>query len=512
MNDPYAELFGLLQVGERKEPLTPERRAKEFLLELQRIKNGDEVLITGFIILRMPPNAPRDAVYYIVSALPPGELGRLSKSSPRPYAIIRIDEETRIEGRLRSGSYVEIRGLADTYPWGSLRLIRALSIKPLSYSDYWKSYREYALTPLEVEELLSTTVYISESFREGLLYSLYGGTPLLESPREWGEGSEFSVFGHRGREAELITLWRILRVIHSSFPWELQFRKERRMGYSDPFLDIDFTIFNPNDTQFRYYTPGSPTKVSRFARKAIEAKRAVGLLPIPKRANPLDRLVSVAEVPLVFIPREDERPYLQDTRELSKLMPNLIATIFLERAKYGSVSIREKPVGKLREKFEEWLIEKRSEYGWKFDALTIPGAVFDVRSRYELTVRLFGSIGRFRGRLGKGEIRRAMEINEEALNDWMVVMDSLPQTELQKLLNLKEYRSYMPADRGVAKALEVFRDIEATTLREDVSRKEFIRALIKVGFSEGWAEETLERLIREGYLYEPARGKLRLVK
>lgn len=512
MSDPYLELIGLLPVSERREPLTPERRAREFLETLQRVKNGEEVSIRGFLLLRVPPNAPRDAVYYVLSALPPGELEKLGKSSPRPYAVVRMDDNTRIDGRPRSGSYVEVKALADAYPWGNLRLLRVLELRVLPYSDYWAQYRKAALSPQEVWELISTTLYATSSFQEGLVYSLYGGAPLLESPTGWSEGSEFSLLGYKGKESEIVTMWRILRVLYSALPWELQFRKERKTSYSDPFFDVDFSLFNPNDTPFRYYTPGSPLKVSKFARAAIEKKRAIGLLPMPKRADPLDKLVNVAELPFVFVPQEDERPYLQDTRELNELMPNLIATIFLERERYGSVSVRDKPVERLRSRFEDWLIEKRNEYGWKFDALTIPGAVFDVRTRYELTLRLFGSIGRFNARLGRREIRRVMEVNDEILNDWMVVIESLTQTQLQKILNLKKYRGYLPADRRVAKALEIFRDIEATTLTGDVSREEFLGALRKAGFSEGWAEETLERLIREGYLYEPARGKLRLVK
>ncbi|ASJ00463.1 hypothetical protein [Thermococcus gorgonarius] len=512
MSDPYLELVGLLGIHERKEPLSAERRAREFLKHLQELKPGDEATVRGFLLLRIPPNAPKDAVYYILAPLPPGELRKAGYQFPRAYAVVRIDDKTEIKGRLSSGSYVEVKAIVDAYPWGNLKLLRALRVSTLQYSQYWAQYRDLMLKPKEVEELIDETVHTTKSFRDALLYSIYGGTPLLESPTGWGEGSEFSLLSSRKREVGLVTMWRILRVVHSLFPWELQLRKERKLQYSDPFFDLDFTVINPNQEPFRYYVPGSPLRISKFAQRALEGKNAIGLLSLPKRASPVDGLVSMAELPFVFIPQEDERPYLQDTKLLSKFMPNLIATIFIERERYGSVSIRDSEVEILRRKFEEWLIEKREEYGWKFDVLTIPGAVLDIRRRYELTLRLFGSVGRFRGRLGRNEVRTVMEVNEEILNDWMVVVDSLPQSELQKLLSLKEYRLYLPADRRIAKALEIFRDIEATTLSGEVDRVEFLDALLKFGFSREWAERTLERLIKEGYIYEPARGKLKLVR
>ncbi|NJF24903.1 hypothetical protein [Thermococcus sp. Bubb.Bath] len=509
MNDPYVELMELVR-WERKPSLTPELRVKEFQESLQRAKNGDEVSLRGFVILRKPPWAPKDAAYYLFSPLSPGELRELKENVPRPYVVLRIDEGTVINGRLSSGSYVEVKGVLDSFPWGTLRMIRVLGMSAVDYSDYWKDYSWMALSRREVEELIESTIYAGRNFQLGLTYALYGSPRLLESPRSWGEGSEFSVLGYEGREAGILSLWHILRFIHSLLPWELQFRKERRTSYVDPFLDIDFTLFNPNGSGVSYYTPRSPGKVSNYARKFLLSKSITALLPLPRKARPRDELAGKAEIPFVFIPSEDERPYLEKNSEFMRLFPNLLATIFMERERVGVVSASDSLGQRFRRKFEDWIIDKRNEYGWRFDVLTVPGGVLDVGTRYELSFRLLGSMGRLEGAIRKSLIRNVENINDEIVNDWMTIVSSMPQSELDKLI--KEYHEYIPSDRRAARALEVFRDIASTSLTGDVGRDEFRDALVRAGFGGGSTEKIIESLIREGYIYEPLAGKLRLVR
>jgi hypothetical protein len=509
MNDPYVELMELIR-WERKPSLSPELRVREFQESLQRTKNGDEISLRGFILLRRPPWAPKDAAYYLLSPLSPGELRELKGNSPRPYVVLKIDERTVIDGRLSSGSYVEVNGLLDAFPWGTLRMVRVLRMSAADYSDYWKDYSWMALSRREVEELIESTIYAGKDFQLGLTYALYGSPRLLESPRPWGEGSEFSVLGYNGREAGILSLWHILRFVHSLLPWELQFRKERRTSYVDPFLDIDFTLFNPNGSGISYYTPRSPGKVSRYAMRFLLSKSITGLLPLPKRAHPRDELAGKAETPLVFIPSEDERPYLEKNSEFIRLFPSLIATVFMEKERVGVVSASDSLGQRFRRKFEDWILNKRSEYGWKFDVLTVPGGVLDVGTRYELSFRLLGSMGRFEGTIRKSLIRNVEIINDEIVNDWMAIVSSMPQSELDKLI--KEYHEYIPSDRKAARALEIFRDIASTSLTGDVDRAEFADALIRGGFGADSAEKIIESLIREGYIYEPLAGKLRLVR
>ncbi|WP_029550970.1 hypothetical protein [Thermococcus zilligii] len=508
MMDPYQELLTLLR--EEKEPLTPERKVREFQESIQRAANGDETTISGFLILRKPPNAPNDAAYYLLSPISPSELSSTPPGSLRAYVALRIDEKSLIAGGFLSGSYVEVRGIVDAYPWGNMRMIHVTSLRSISYADYWKRYREMALKPEEVEDLISGSIYASRDFQLGLIYGLYGSPQVLESPRAWGEGYEFSVLGYKGKENGVITLWRILKFLHSLLPAELRFKKERREKLVDEFLDLDFTFFNPNDTSLQYYVPHSPVKISKAAENAILQKKTVGLLSLPKRAHPLDDIIGRAETPFVFIPGEDERPYLERGETLRRYIQNLIVTVFLERERVSAISASEGIGEAFRRSFEEWLMEKRDEYGWKFDLLTIPGGVFDVGTRYELSLRLLGSIARLEGNARKSHIKTVRLMNDEILNDWMAVLSSLPQSEVQRLL--RNYRGYIPSDKRVAKALEVFRDIESTTLGGDVSRVEFEEALVRAGFDRGAAVETVKRLISEGYLYEPIAGKLRLVR
>jgi len=502
----YLELMGLLRKPSDR-ALTPEGRARDFLMELRDLRISEETELRGFLLMRRPPNAPDDGVYYILSGLPPSEL---NSTRLKPYLIVKITEKTRLKGRIHSGAYTEVRGTIWPYPWGTIKMIDALEMRVCDYSDYWLEYRNFALSPREVQSLIEDTVYAERSFQRGILYSLYGSAPLLESVRGWGEGSEFSVFGEKGKERGVKDLWRVVRSIFLSLPAEVRLRKGKRSAVEDDFLGLDFTVFNPLQGDIRYYVPGNPLRPSKWALSLVSRKKAIGLLPLPEKADVTSELPKDAETPLVFIPEEDERPYLERSDELRELAPNLMATIFLERERIGGISAFHGEGEKFKKRFERWLEKKRSEYGWKFDLLTIPGSVLDLNRRYELSFRLLGSAGRFRGRVDVGTMKEVMELNEEIVNDWMVILEETPQSELQRLL--ERYRGYMPSDRRAAKALETLRDLAAASASGEVPVEAFRAELMGRGFSAEWAERVIKALISEGYAYEPVAGILKLVR
>ncbi|WP_456365484.1 hypothetical protein [Thermococcus sp.] len=500
------ELLSLLRKPSDR-ALTPERRARDFLMTLRELRTGEEAELRGFLLLRRPPNAPDDGVYYVLSGLPPSEL---KSTRLKPYLVVKVTEKTRLKGRIRSGAYTEVSGVIQPYPWGTIKMIEALKIRARDYGDYWLEYRNFALSPREVQSLIEDTVYAEKSFQRGILYSIYGSAPLLESVTGWGEGSEFSVFGERGKESGIKDLWRVARSILLSLPEEVRLKKGKRSAIEDDFFGLDFTVFNPMQGDIRYYVPGNLLRPSRWALSLISRKKAIGLLPLPEKADVTSALSKNAETPLVFIPGEDERPYLERSYELRELSPNLMATVFLERERIGVISAFHGEGEKFRRRFERWLERKRNEYGWKFDLLTIPGSVLDLNRRYELSFRLLGSTGRFRGRVDSGAVREVVELNEEIVNDWMVVLEETPQSELQRLLD--RYRGYVPSDRRAAKALEILRDLAATSPSGEVSVKAFRVELLRRGFSAEWAEGVIKSLVSEGYAYEPVAGILKLVR
>ena len=502
----YLELLSLLRKPSDR-ALTSERRARDFLMMLRELRTGEEAELHGFILLRRPPNAPDNGVYYVLSGLPPSEL---KSTRLKPYLVVKITEKTRLEGRIRSGAYTEVRGVVQPYPWGTIKMIEALKIRVRDYGAYWLEYRNFALTSKEVQSLIEDTVYAERSFQRGILYSLYGSAPLLESVTGWGEGSEFSVFGERGKESGIKDLWRVARSILLSLPEEVRLKKGKRSAVEDDFLGLDFTVFNPLQGDMRYYVPGNPVRPSKWALSLVSSKKAIGLLPLPEKADVTSELPKNAETPLVFIPEEDERPYLERSDELRELAPNLMATVFLERKRVGVISAFRGEGERFRRRFERWLERKRSEYGWKFDLLTIPGSVLDLNRRYELSFRLLGSAGRFRDGVDSGAVREVVDLNEEIVNDWMVVLEETPQSELQRLLD--RYRGYVPSDRRAAKALEVLRDLAATSASGEVTVEAFRMELLRRGFSPEWAERTIKALISEGYAYEPVVGILKLVR
>ncbi|ASJ09694.1 hypothetical protein A3L11_10795 [Thermococcus siculi] len=499
-------ILELLRLERTREPLSPGRRVREFQMELQRLKNGEEAEIKGFLLGRKPPNAPRDAAYYLLSPLSPSELARLGKDEFRTYLVIRATENTKIAGEVKPGSYVLVKGIIDAYPLGNLRMIHAGSIDGRDYSEYWKDYREFALSRREVLDLFERTVYLRDDMRNALIYALYGVPYMLGE--SWGEGFEFTAFKYRD-DSGLLALWKALKYFHSNLPWELRLTRDKLIEVDDPFLGIDFRLTNPNWSDIRYYTPPTRRGLSRlpkWAARAVEEKRAIGLLPKNIDANPLDRMARISETPFVLV-HSEEKPYFEENREFLQLMPNLLVTIFLQRERHLSLD-REK-AKMVEEEFLRWLRESREDYGDPFRALTAPSGPMNVGLRAKLGRRVFGSIIRFSGRATKRAAREVRLINEAIVNDWMVVLRDHPD-EMIRLL--REYQRYVPGDVRAQRALEILHDLASMSPRGEVTREGFINELVKAGFSREDALELTERFIATGYVYEPFPGKLRPIR
>ncbi|NJE85015.1 hypothetical protein E3E23_04115 [Thermococcus sp. CX2] len=502
------EIMKLLHWAGRREPLNPAKRIKEFQMKIQRAKNGDNLEIGGFLIGRKPPYAPADAAYYLLSPVPPSELAGLPKDAPRAYLVLRLTEKSQVTGDVKPGRYVVVKGIIDAYSWGNLRMLYVESIEGRDYSEYWLEYRSAALSKTEVEGLLSRTVYVRYEMEKALIYSLYGTPVVLGLSQSWGEGLDLTVY-HYKAESELLALWSALKYFHSALPWEMRLRRERVMEVSDPFLDLDFRLSNPNSTNLRYFVPYSRRGLRilpKWAANEILGKRAVGLLPENKEADPTELLARTSEAPFVLAPWE-ERPYYEHNRELMELMPNLIATLFLRRAEVSSINAG--AIEEFRRKYIRWQEEKRDEYDKKFDALIAPRGLMNPTIRYHLSLRLLGSAVRFEGKMKGSVARDVLFINDAIVNDWMVVLRDRPDV-LMRLL--KEYERYVPRDVRASRALRIFSDLVSTSSSEETTREEFLKALIDVGFSRDDAMGLIERFIAAGYIYEPFPGKLRLVR
>jgi hypothetical protein len=497
------ELVNLLRL-ERKPALTPEKRVKDFIKVIQRTKNGEEIRVRGFIILRKPPNAPRDGIYYLLSPIAPSELRKYR--GPRSYLVLEISETTRLDGKIQPGEYVEAEGILNAYPFGTLRLLHARRISPADYSEYWKDYRSLALSKSELEGIISDTIYASYELERAVIYS------LLTSPfvvgAEWLDGFTLSGFkGTEGSKNVPLSLWEVMKYIHSLLPWEVQLRRDRWAEIEDDgLLGIDFRFTRPSKAGPLYYVPhnktliGSKTPVPKWALKTFERKEATFLTP---RAGikPEDEAALLAETPFVLI----EPVSYERNRELEELTPNIMITVMLAREKLGMLNPWE--LQEYRQKFEAFLANNRREYGELFDALTLSGKVFNANLRYRLGARLLGSMARLEGKLSKSLITDLIGIYQELTDLWV---NELPERE--KLRLVKEYERYVGSDRLASRALRIFTDLEATRKDGTVEREEFIRALVEYGINRGKAEEIVDSLLREGYLYEPFPGKLRLIR
>ncbi|WP_297062062.1 hypothetical protein [Thermococcus sp.] len=492
------ELLELLR-EEHREPLTPSVRVKDFLRKISR-KNGEEIEIDGFLLLRQPPNAPKDAVYYLLSPLTPEEAKR---SRLKAYLVLRIDEKTRVKGRLYSGSYVMVKGVLDAYPYGNMRLLHVFELEEIPYETRWTKYKDYALSRNELENLISSTIYANYELQKGIIYALLNA-PTVIGVENWSEGITFSAFKGESKRP-VISLWEGLKYIYSLLPRELKLKKERWEEFDDDFLGIDFKFAFPK-SGLAYYVP--PTKamlkrvnpIPRWAEKHFLLKKASFLSP-RLFVKPDDIMATLGESPLVII---DEVAY-ERNRELEELMPNLVATIILAKGKIGSLNLGE--MKEYRYRFEAFLIKNRNEYGELFDALTLSGKVFNVGTRYRLGARLLGAMERFEGKIDRGLVNDLLGLYQEITDTWI---NEMPEKE--KLRLLKEYERYIGGSKVAEIGIKIFEDLEATSLDGTVTREEFLKALVEAGFREEHGRETIEKLLREGYLYEPFSGKLKLVR
>ena len=76
----------------------------------------------------------------------------------------------------------------------------------------------------------------------------------------------------------------------------------------------------------------------------------------------------------------------------------------------------------------------------------------------------------------------------------------------------RDYEKYVSRDVRTQRALNIFRDLSATSVTGEVTREEFINELLRRGFKYRDAEKTVEKLILAGYIYEPVSGKFRSIE
>ncbi|MCA6214313.1 hypothetical protein GBV73_05440 [Thermococcus sp. 101 C5] len=497
-------MYSLLRSIERL-TISPSKRARDFQRVIQSYKNGELIEVEGFLILRVPPNVPKDGVYYLLSPLSPSEL---SKSDIKPYVAIKVTEKSEINAELKSGQYVKIKGIIDAYPFGNMRLIHVISLQRANIEDYWLQYKELALTKEELEQLIDSTINADYELKKALLYSLFASPSVVSSKRHWGEGVTFSAFKNDTKIVN--SLWEASRYLISLLPEELILRKGNAKPFVDDNLDLDFSFFLEGG---KYYSPSNKSllkkdiPVAEWAREHFEKKQAVFLTPkVYKRISPEDPLAYTSETPFIV----NEPIGWEKNRELEQLIPNLLATIFLEREKIPSLSPSDRMVEKFRERFERWIFRNAREYGEKFDALRLKGMIFETNTRYLLSLRLLGSMARFEGKINTGIISDVINMNQEIVDMWI---NEIPEREMLKVL--ETYEKYVERDfrnKRLEMALRVFLDLEATSIDGFVSREEFYNALVEYGFKPSYAREVIESLIADGYLYEPVIGKLKMIK
>ncbi len=497
-------IYALLRSVERL-AISPSKRARDFQRVIQSYKNGEPIEVEGFLILRPPPNVPKDGVYYLLSPLSPSEL---SKSDIRPYVAIKITEKSRINAELKSGEYVKIEGIMDVYPFGNMRLIHIISLEKASVENYWLQYKELALKKEELENLIEGTINANYELRQAILYSLFASPSVVGSGRFWGEGVTFSALKNDLKIVK--SLWEASKYLINLFPEELILKKGKAKSFVDDNLDLDFPFFFEGG---RYYSPSTKSllkkeiPVAEWARGYFEKKQAVFLTPkVYKRISPEDPLAYTSETPFIV----NEPIGWEKNRELEQLIPNLLATIFLEKEKIPSLNPSDKMIEKFRERFERWIFRNAREYGEKFDALRLKGMIFETNTRYLLSLRLLGSMARFEGEVNTHIISAVINMNQEIVDMWI---NEISEREILKVLEI--YEKYIERDfrnKRLVMALRVFMDLEATSIDGSVTREEFYKALVEYGFKPSYAEEVIERLIADGYLYEPFIGRLKMIK
>ncbi len=497
-------IYALLRSVERL-AISPSKRARDFQRVIQSYKNGEPIEVEGFLILRPPPNVPKDGAYYLLSPLSPSEL---PKTYIRPYVVIKITEKSRINAELKSGEYVKIRGIIDAYSFGNMRLIHVISLEKASVEDYWLHYKELALEKEELEYLIDSTINANYELKKAILYSLFASPSIVGGKKVWGDGVTFSAIKNDFKIIK--SLWEASKYLINLFPEELILKKGKSKSFIDENLDLDFPFFLRGG---RYYSPSNKSllrkeiPVAEWARDYFEKKQAVFLTPkMYKRISPEDPLAYTSETPFIV----NERIGWERNRELEQLVPNLLATIFLKKEKIPSLSPSDKTVEKFRERFERWIFRNAREYGEKFDALRLKGMIFETNMRYLLSLRLLGSIARFEGEINNRIISDVINMNQEIVDMWI---NEISEREMLKALEI--YEKYIERDfrnKRLVMALRVFMDLEAVSTDGSVNREEFYNALVEYGFKPSYAEEIIERLIADGYLYEPFIGRLKMIK
>ncbi|AIF69954.1 hypothetical protein PAP_07825 [Palaeococcus pacificus DY20341] len=504
------DVFSLLQALRGPQPLTPHQRVKDFQRTLQTHKIGDEIEISGFLLLREPPHPPKDALYYFLSPLSPSELQSLKRDEFRSFAVLKITDKASIPPSLefKSGEYVKVKGVVEAYPYGLLKAINVTSIEGRDYSEYWLEYKEYALSRRELESLFSQTIYADNNQIEmAFLYSLFSSPRVIGL--SFGEGAIFSTL--KDNEKVVKSFWEASKYLVRIFPRELRLQNPKSLKkpyvYVDENFDLDFVLFNPT-TSLRYYSPETKRLLKKEIPVANWAERYLlehdGVFLTPKQYSQIkanDPLAHHSETP--FLPNKPLG--LERNREFEQLIPNIIITIALARERFKTFSPNDEVVSEFRGMFDDWLVKNKREYGEKFDALRLKGMVFETNTRFHLSLFLLGQMVRFEGAFKRSIAREVLTINQELLDTWM---NELSEEELIKAL--ETYEGIVNVDNRTRKALSIFMDLEATSFDGYVNKGEFYDALIKYGFKHRYAEELIDKLLREGFLFEPSIGKLKL--
>lgn len=498
------DVFSLLASLREPEPLTPEKRARDFQSLLQSARPGDEIEIRGFLLMREPPNSPRDALYYLLSPLSPSEL---EKSRFRTFAVLKITERTKVskDADFRGGAYVRVRGLLEPYPYGTLRAVNVLSIEGEDYSSYWRDYRGYALSRQEMEELFASTFHMNFQLRTAFIYTLFSSPTLPEY--RMSEGGTLSII--ETNERIVRSFWEVGRYLMQLLPPELLLRKGRaRRLYVDSELDMDFPLFLPGGSM-RYYSPSSPALLRRevpVAKWAMEYFTSHGAVFITPKATgkltPTDSLAHLSEFPFI----RQEPAGVERNREFEQLVPNILVTIALARERVKTLSTGDSAVKDFWERFQRWLTKNRFEYGEMMDALMLHGSVFNADTRFRLSLSLLGEMARFEGKVTNSLKRDVLEINQELLDTWI---NEVPEETIMRAV--KNYEAFVSRDRRMRMALRLFLDLEATSPGGLVGRAEFEKALVGAGFRPADASRITDMLIKEGYIFQPRPGRLRLI-
>ncbi len=466
--------------------------------QVQRLRIGEAVELHGFLIMRKPPHAPKDALYCLLSPLSPSDL---KKAHIRPYVILRLTEISEISGRIESGGHVKVKGIVDAYPLGNMRILHVLRMEGLDYSTYWEAYKELALSRNEIEGLIRDTLYANRQLEDAVVYSIFG-SPFMSWHPAWGEGVTVSAMKESTRMIK--SLWRGLKYIVGLLPRELLLRRGRSIELVDDELDVDFRLHLP-ESPVKYYVPYSPKRLRnpmpRWVERHFKEKTAIFLTPKVERADPTSILANLSEAPFLL----SEPVGYERNRELEELVGNLVVSIFVQRSRVEAIS--NTSVEYYRRKFEEWLYSEHREHGEKFDALRLSGKVFDTGMRMKLGLRLVGAMSRLEGKERKAFVSRVMAINSELVDLWI---NEVPVSTMMKLLD--KYERYVSGDRRANEALRIFSDLQSTCVGGEVTIEEFLNALVGYGFKRKDAEAILRKLIAAGYLYEPFPNRLKLVE